>query len=63
MFSFVDLRLLLLLGATALLTHGQEDSKFQTLGSLRLLGIAFCSGFWQVRLKQKGEMLQSEVGR
>lgn len=25
MFSFVDLRLLLLLGATALLTHGQED--------------------------------------
>lgn len=43
MFSFVDLRLLLLLGATALLTHGQEDSKFQTLGSLlQLLGIAFC---------------------
>lgn len=33
MFSFVDLRLLLLLGATALLTHGQVDSKFQTLGS------------------------------
>lgn len=37
MFSFVDLRLLLLLAATALLTHGQEegqeeDSKSQTLG-------------------------------
>lgn len=45
MFSFVDLRLLLLLGATAFLTHGQEeDSKFQTLRSLQLLGIAFCVG-------------------
>lgn len=37
MFSFVDLRLLLLLAATALLTHGQEegqeeDSKSQALG-------------------------------
>lgn len=38
MFSFVDLRLLLLLAATALLTHGQEegqeeeDSKSQTFG-------------------------------
>lgn len=39
MFSFVDLRLLLLLAATALLTHGQEegqeDSKSQTLGESR----------------------------
>jgi hypothetical protein len=48
MFSFVDLRLLLLLAATALQTHGQEevlrqqeDSKFQTFGSPRLLGVAF----------------------
>lgn len=33
MFSFVDLRLLLLLGATALLTHGQEeDSKSKLWG-------------------------------
>lgn len=43
MFSFVDLRLLLLLGATAFLTHGQEDSKFQTLGSSRFLSIVFCA--------------------
>lgn len=40
MFSFVDLRLLLLLAATALLTHGQEegqeeDSKSQTFGESR----------------------------
>ena len=27
MFSFVDLRLLLLLAATALLTHGQEEGQ------------------------------------
>lgn len=48
MFSFVDLRLLLLLAATALLTHGQEegqeeDSKSQTLESPGLLGVAPCS--------------------
>lgn len=50
MFSFVDFRLLLLLGATALLTHGQEeDSKFQTLGSLRLLDIAFCLGILAIK--------------
>ena len=52
MFSFVDLRLLLLLAATALLTHGQEDgqeegqeedSKSQTLGSLGLLALLPCA--------------------
>lgn len=52
MFSFVDLRLLLLLAATALLTHGQEegqeeDSKSQTLGSPGLLGVAPCAGSWE----------------
>lgn len=49
MFSFVDLRLLLLLGATALLTHGQEDSKFQTLGRLWFLAIAFCIGVLAIK--------------
>lgn len=51
MFSFVDLRLLLLLAATALLTHGQEegqvegqseDSKSPAPGSPRLGGSAPC---------------------
>lgn len=41
MFSFVDLRLLLFLAATALLTRGQEegqeeDSKSQTFGESRV---------------------------
>lgn len=48
MFSFVDLRLLLLLAATALLTHGQEegqeeDSKSPTLQSPGLLGVPTCA--------------------
>lgn len=52
MFSFVDLRLLLLLAATALLTHGQEegqeeDSKSQTLGSPGLLGVAPGARSWE----------------
>ena len=58
MFSFVDLRLLLFVAATALLTHGQEegqeegqqgqeeDSKSQTFGGPRLLGILSRVGFW-----------------
>lgn len=48
MFSFVDLRLLLLLAATALLTHGQEegqeeDSKSQAWEGPGLLGVAACA--------------------
>lgn len=48
MFSFVDLRLLLLLAATALQTHGQEegqeeDSKSRTSESPGLLGVAHCA--------------------
>lgn len=62
MFSFVDLRLLLLLAATALLTHGQEegqvegqdeDSKSQTFGSARILYIAPCAWSWGPRLKRR----------
>lgn len=62
MFSFVDLRLLLLLAATALLTHGQEegqvegqdeDSKSQTFGSARILYIAPCVWSRGPRLKRR----------
>lgn len=64
MFSFVDLRLLLLLAATALLTHGQEegqeeDSKSQTLGGVQGYLVSHpVRGLGSPRLKRRLRMLQ-----
>lgn len=78
MFSFVDLRLLLLVAATALLTHGQEegqeeDSKSQTLRECRAtwyLALRSVPGVHDLlnlgmlrRLRDGREMVRAFLGR